>query len=265
MPDVGQNIEELVSRYLTFWDKADIEGIMSMYSPEIQYYDMQSAEMLQSNEIKAFLVDAFSQKTNWRLKLNESITFEGNSAFIYWTQSFTATDTGREVSIHGVELIFFRDNQIHNIYEFYDFHDTETEPATLPSKGTYLEKMAKLGLTDPMMEQLVTELTGYLKDDEPYLQPELTLATVSDHLGYTRNQVSFVINHVLDKTFYDLVNGLRIDHIIARMSSSELNLSILELGFDAGFNSVSGFYNAFKKQTGMTPAQYKRQIKSARE
>ncbi len=66
---------------------------------------------------------------------------------------------------------------------------------------------------------------------------------------------------MLDKTFYDLVNGMRINHVIEKMSSPDSRLSLLELGFDAGFNSVSGFYNAFKKQTGMTPAQFKRGLK----
>jgi len=70
-----------------------------------------------------------------------------------------------------------------------------------------------------------------------------------------------VINHVLDKTFYDLINSHRIDHAIDKMSSPENNFSILELGYDAGFNSVSGFYNAFKKQTEKTPAQYLRHLK----
>ena len=120
--------------------------------------------------------------------------------------------------------------------------------------------MTKLGLTDNMMQQLASELTDYLDHNKPYLLPELTLATVSEHLGYTRNQISFVINHVLSRTFYDLVNTRRVDHVIEKMSSNDQNLSILELGFDAGFNSVSGFYNAFKKQTGKTPAQYMRSL-----
>ena len=131
----------------------------------------------------------------------------------------------------------------------------------LPSKDGQQEKMAKLGLNEGMLQQMTGELSTYLDNDRPFLEPDLTLATVSEHLGYTRNQISFVINHVLDRTFYDLINGHRIDHAIQKMTELKQNTSILELGFDAGFNSVSGFYNAFRKQTDMTPAQYLRKLK----
>jgi AraC-like DNA-binding protein len=33
---------------------------------------------------------------------------------------------------------------------------------------------------------------------------------------------------------------------------------ILQVAFDAGFNSKAAFNRAFKKQTGMTPSQFKR-------
>lgn len=255
-------IEQLVARYLEFWDQADIDGLISMYNPAMQYHDMPSGEVIDYPDLKHFLTDTFAHKTDQHLKLKESVLLEGNSAFIYWTRTFVATDTQRKVTVNGVELIVFRDGAISSIHEFYDFRDADAEPASVQEKGTHLEKMTKLGLNDAMIQQLASELTDYLDQDKPYLLPELTLATVSKHLGYTRNQISFVINHVLDRTFYDLVNARRVDHVIAKMSSNDQNLSILELGFDAGFNSVSGFYNAFKKQTGMTPAQYMRSLQS---
>lgn len=259
----SHTIEQLVTQYLAFWGKADIDGLMSMYAQAMQYHDMPSGEVIDYPEIKQYLTDTFAYQANPILKVNESVFIEGNSAFIYWTNYFDATDTGKKATINGVELIVFLDGKIVSIHEFYDFRATETEPVSHPDKGTYQEKMAKLGLTDSMMQQLSEELSDYFDRDKPYLQPELTLATVSKHLGYTRNQISFVINHVLGRTFYDIVNVRRIEHAIQKMLLNDPNISILELGFDAGFNSVSGFYNAFRKQTNMTPAQYKKRIKAS--
>ncbi|PCI34439.1 MAG: hypothetical protein COB54_01230 [Alphaproteobacteria bacterium] len=256
-------VEQLVSRYLDYWDQADIAGLVSMYDPAMQYHDMPLGQVIDYRDLKQFLTDTFAHKTDQHLKLKEAVFLEENSAFIHWTHSFFTRDTGRKVIMNGVELIVFRAGKIISIHEFYDFGENGSEPLQAPEKGTHLEKMTKLGLTDDMMQQMSRELSGYLDRERPYLEPDLTLATVSDHLGYTRNQVSFVINHVLGRTFYDLVNRRRIDHVLAKMSSAEPDLSILELGFDAGFNSVSGFYNAFRKQTDMTPAQYKKRLKPA--
>ena len=35
-------------------------------------------------------------------------------------------------------------------------------------------------------------------------------------------------------------------------------MTILEILYDVGFNSKSAFNNAFKKNTGMTPSEFKR-------
>lgn len=256
-----KNIENLVARYIECWGQSDIDGLMSMYSDNMKYHDMPSGEVIDYGDLHQFLKDTFTLQKDPSIKLNESTVIEGNMAFVHWTQDFLSTDTGRKVKINGVELIVFEGGLIKSIHEFYEYQNTGS--VLMPSPGTesYIEKMNKLGLTKEIMEQAASELTGYLKRDKPYLEPDLTLATVADHLGYTRNQVSFVINQLLDKSFYDLLNGHRIEHAVEKMSSPENNLSILELGFDAGFNSISGFYNAFKKQTEKTPAQFLRHLK----
>jgi len=255
-------IKGLVKQYLAFWDQVDIDGLMSMYDTRMQYHDMPSGEVIDYEHLQQFLSDTFAHESEQNLKLNESTFIEVNSAFIYWTQTFVSVHTGRKVTVKGVELIVFRAGKITSIHEFYDFQDTGAPPAAVPSAGTEQEKMLKLGLSEETVQQLAHELTVYFDSERPYLEPELTLSSVSDHLGYTRNQVSFVINRVLDRSFYDLVNERRIAHAVQKMSAPEQHLSILELGFDAGFNSVSGFYNAFKKQTGQSPAQYRRSLSS---
>lgn len=257
MPDM-MDIEQLVSRYLAYWGQSDIDGLMSMYDEKMLYHDMPSGEVIKYKDLNKFLINSFAFATSQQLKLQDSVFVEGNSAFIYWMQSFSFADTGKYVEVNGVELIVFREGKIISIHEFSDYRRTAIEDVSHTMEGTHLEKMTKLGLDDKQMQQISTEISDYFDQQEPYLEPELNLTTVSEKLGYTRNQISYVINHVLGRTFYDLLNTRRIDYVMQQMLTPAANLSILEMAINAGFNSVSGFYSAFKKQTGMTPAQYQR-------
>jgi len=252
------DIEQLVSRYLAYWEQSDIDGLMSMYDEKMLYHDMPSGEVIKYKDLKKFLINSFAFASNQQLKLQDSVFVEGNSAFIYWMQSFSFADTGKHVEVNGVELIVFREEKIISIHEFSDYRRTVVEDVSHTMEGTHREKMTKLGLDDEQMQQISTEISDYFDLQEPYLEPELNLTTVSEKLGYTRNQISYVINHVLGRTFYDLLNTRRIEYVIQQMLTAEANLSILEMAINAGFNSVSGFYSAFKKHTGITPAQYQR-------
>ena len=256
MPD-RTDIELLVKRYLTYWKQADIDGLVSMYDSTMQYHDLPSGEIIDYKDIKNYLKETFALKTNQQLDLQDSIFVEGDCAFIYWLQRFSSTGTNKEVKINGVELIVFHNGKIASIHEFYDYRDTPFDDISESMEGLHSEQMIKLGLEEKQLQQIAAEINAYFDDESSYLDPELNLRRVSEILGYTRNQISYVINHVLGYTFYDLVNTKRIEYVTKHMKNGT-NLSVMEQAINSGFNSISRFYSAFKKYTGMTPAQYQR-------
>jgi AraC-like DNA-binding protein len=85
------------------------------------------------------------------------------------------------------------------------------------------------------------------------LDPLVSLPKLARAVGVTPNQLSYVLNHHLGKSFFDFVNAARI-----REASSVLVLepdrTILDIALSVGFNSKSTFNLAFKKITGETPS-----------
>jgi YesN/AraC family two-component response regulator len=93
-----------------------------------------------------------------------------------------------------------------------------------------------------------------------YLQSELTLQDLADQLEIPSYQVTQAINEGLNKNFYDLVNGYRVEEAKRLLSDPVTrNNKILTVGMDAGFNSKTTFNTVFKKFTGQTPSEFKEQ------
>ncbi|MEE9575605.1 MAG: helix-turn-helix domain-containing protein [Gammaproteobacteria bacterium] len=252
------DIDKLIKRYLAYWDHADIDGLISMYDNSIHYHDLPSGDVFHYKDIKKYLTNTFAFEIDQQINLQDSVYVEGNSAFIHWRQRFTPTGSDKQVKINGVEFIVFREEKIISIHDFYDYQRTVPDDASDTIEGSHIEKMTKLGLEESQLQLIAEEINSYFDQQAPYLEPELNLTMVSEILGYTRNQISYVINHVLKQTFYELVNSWRIQYVLQQMMNKDLNHTILDMAINAGFNSVSGFYSAFKKHTGMTPAKYKR-------
>lgn len=259
------SIKSLVDNYMSFWNQADINGIMSMYDKSMLYHDMPSGEVIAYGDLKNHLSNTFGIGTDQGLELLDAIYLDEKSAFIYWKQNLLPSGSEEIAHFKGVELIAFTAEKITSVHEYYDYQQQGPDVQATSSKDTGADQMTKLGLTDSLTKDVAVAITQYFDNESPHLDPELNLTRVSDRLGFTRNQVSYVINNVLDQTFYDLVNVRRIDHVIAQMSSGPTHPSILEMAINAGFNSISGFYNAFKKQTGMSPVKFQKTRLSGRK
>jgi len=103
-----------------------------------------------------------------------------------------------------------------------------------------------------------------MENEKVYQEPELTLQLLSEKLQIPSYLTSHAINEGLKKSFYDLINGYRIEEA-KRLLVDPRNASftILSIGFDAGFNSKTTFNTVFKKFTGLTPTEYRKKYRSS--
>jgi AraC-like DNA-binding protein len=113
-------------------------------------------------------------------------------------------------------------------------------------------------LNDQEKSNIMNKLISYMNSTvQPFLDPDLTLVKLSAVLNISSNQLSQAINEKTGMNFNDYVNQYRIDYAKKLLTSPDYQkFTIDAIAMEAGFNSRSPFYNAFKKATGITPRQY---------
>ncbi|MCF8308738.1 MAG: helix-turn-helix domain-containing protein [Bacteroidales bacterium] len=121
------------------------------------------------------------------------------------------------------------------------------------------KKYAGSALTEAEEKQIGEKLTGYMKREKPYLNPDLNLPRLADELGIKSHNLSQVINDKMETNFFEFINRHRVEEVKAKMTNPDYsNYSLLGIAFESGFNSKSAFNRVFKNITGHTPTQYKK-------
>jgi AraC-like DNA-binding protein len=117
----------------------------------------------------------------------------------------------------------------------------------------------KEGLIDEqLMLEIANNLEKVMKEKEPYLNKNLSLNLLADKLNSSTHILSYVLNTHYNVNFYNYINNFRIDYCEALLKNPKKQyLSIEGIAFEGGFGSKSTFNTLFKKQSGMTPTQYK--------
>ncbi len=103
------------------------------------------------------------------------------------------------------------------------------------------------------------KLVHLIESEKYYLDQELTIQTLSLKTGFTRHEISDLINKGLGKNFNEFINYYRVEEAKRRLLNEQYNhLSIAGIGQESGFKSRSTFNLCFKQQTNMTPGQFKK-------
>jgi len=123
----------------------------------------------------------------------------------------------------------------------------DTPPLVTPSES--------ISLNEALNELMITQ--------KPYLDNELNLPKLATYLAIPAYKLSYLLNNHIGENFSMFINNYRVEvakEILADPKKSHLTL--LQVAYEAGYNSKTVFNTHFKKVTGIVPSAYRKEFKS---
>lgn len=114
-------------------------------------------------------------------------------------------------------------------------------------------------LNEVEIKGYVDALSQSMLKEKLYLHETLSLRTLANRLQMDANLLSYVLNNIFHKSFYDYVNEFRIEEVKQKIDDPGYShFKIVEIAYECGFNSKASFNRVFKKLTGKSPTEYKK-------
>jgi ligand-binding sensor domain-containing protein/AraC-like DNA-binding protein len=123
------------------------------------------------------------------------------------------------------------------------------------------EKYKTSALTPQFAGECIKRLERLMETEKLYRDADLSLQSLAEKISVSPHVLSQVLNEKLNRNFPDFINWYRVEEAKKIFRTPKgAQKKIAAVAFDVGFNTIVAFYNAFKKYTDMTPAQYKKQV-----
>lgn len=121
-------------------------------------------------------------------------------------------------------------------------------------------KYQKSPLTEEMAEKIIKKLELLMKGEKIYMDSTLSLPQLAHKLAISTHLLSQVLNERLNRNFFNFISEYRIQEAqrILRDPQGQ-KYSMLDIAQEVGFNSISAFNTAFKKYTGLSPSEFRKQ------
>jgi len=106
-------------------------------------------------------------------------------------------------------------------------------------------------------EEVFKQICAEILEQRIFTNPKLNLRSLAEELELNEKELSRIINQQSELNFYRFINQFRVDEFKKLLHSPQSQkLSIIGMAEEAGFNSKSTFYTAFKSVEGITPKEY---------
>ena len=105
----------------------------------------------------------------------------------------------------------------------------------------------------------VDNVVDFMRRNQPFLDSTLSLSQLARQIKLSPHDLSAIINNGFQQNFFTFISEYRIEYATKLLATPGDKRTILDIMYASGFNSKSVFNTAFKKQTGVTPTEYRRQ------
>jgi len=112
----------------------------------------------------------------------------------------------------------------------------------------------------PDFHGIYAEIESHLRERKLYRQPELRIEDVARAVRKPLHLVSLAVNQGGGRNFATLVNEMRVNYVQRRLARGTAASRVLDVAFEAGFNSKASFNRVFKRVAGVTPSEYLEQV-----
>jgi len=126
-----------------------------------------------------------------------------------------------------------------------------------PSTSSSSTRPADSGLDEKHALEF-EKIRKYIIQEQRYLDPLLSLNSLSGEVQVSPGHLSRLINNYSDSNFTDFINSMRVEQAKEVLLNPVFeNYTIAAIGLECGFNSKSTFYSAFKKFTRQSPSAFR--------
>ncbi|HEY7883625.1 MAG TPA: helix-turn-helix domain-containing protein [Cellvibrionaceae bacterium] len=127
----------------------------------------------------------------------------------------------------------------------------------LTTKPTEITKTIS---NDKPDEEAITKVHAGMEEAKLFLQHNLNIEEFSTRIDLPVRDVSAVINKHFGTNFFEYMNSYRVEEAKRLLTDKDhADLTVLDILLQAGFNSKSAFHRFFKRLTGMSPSEYRKQ------
>ncbi len=114
-------------------------------------------------------------------------------------------------------------------------------------------------ISDEEVLNITSQLQHHLVNDKPYIDKELRVIDLAKRIGTSKQKLTYVINNVMETNFYGIMNKYRVieaKELLKQPKNKNYNIDVISEM--AGFQSKSSFNACFKKVTGQTPSEFRK-------
>ena len=117
------------------------------------------------------------------------------------------------------------------------------------------ESRCVLSATQKTSNKIMLEILSYVNQNFN----TVTMESLSEHIGYSTTHIGRMFKKYIGKSFTDIVRNLRREHAEYLLRFS--NRPIAEISSIIGYENTEHFSRIFKKDTGMSPREYRKKMK----
>ncbi len=248
---LSEQTRAVVEAYNQRWAAGDLQGLFALFAPDIVFVEHYSGKCYSGPAVHGHIAEVIRRSRLDSLRYTDRVRVDGDTATLQYTETIRSATGDQLLTVHACDVVRVADGQILEIHEYAV--PQRAEPAA--DQPPHSQPAEKIGLSARALGFLLDDLDSYMRRDQPYLDPALSLQQVALAMGYSRNQISFALNQALGISFFSFVNRARVEHLI-RLHAEQPGLGIQALATASGFRSLSTCYAAFRAVTGEAPRSY---------